>query len=152
MPITFEDYETAQMLRAARTIAADNGHDVRPFLPTDARAVWDDCDMMAEDWGSPRDASISLLWALCELLRSYESPEWGNTGGRYGHSGGFLDDEDWAAIEADDEDHEHLDLDSGQWFAIIGAYRVIQRGNLRGVIQMADILDMAIDFMRTPEA
>ena len=145
MPITFEDYETAQMARAARMIAADDGHDVRPYLPTDARMVWDATDMSCEDWYDSEASTISMLWALCELLRSYESPEWGNTGGRYGHSGGFLDSDDWAAIEAGDEDYEHLDLDSGQWFAIIGAYRVIQQGNLRAVIQMADILDMAID-------
>lgn len=145
MPITFEDHETAQMARAARIIAAGEGRNLRPYLPADARLVWDAGDMASEDWGSPEGASISLLWALCELLRSYESPEWGNTGGRYGHSGGFLDYEDWAAIEAGDEDHEHLDLDSGQWFAIIAAHRIAQRGNLRAVIQMADILDMAID-------
>lgn len=152
MAITFEDHEAGQMARAARIIAVGDGHEVRPYLPTDARGVWDDCDMMAEDWGDAEASAFNMLWALCELLRSYESPEWGNTGGRYGHSGGFLDDEDWAAIEAGDEDYEHSDLDSGQWFAIIAAHRIARSGNLRAVIQMADILDMAIDFMRTPEA
>lgn len=145
MPITFEGHEAGQMARAARIIAAGEGRNLRPYLPLSARVVWDAGDMASEDWYDPEPSAISLLWALCELLRSYESSEWGNTGGRYGHGGGFLDDEDWAAIEAGDEDYEHLDLDSGQWFAIIAAHRIAQRGNLRAVIQMADILDMAID-------
>lgn len=152
MAITFEDYETAQMARAARMIAADNGHDVRPFLPTDARAVWDDCDMMAEDWGDGEASALTMLFSLCELLRSYESPEWGNTSGRYGHSGGFLSAEDWAALEAGDYYYADSDMVDGDWPTMIGAYQVIQRDGLRAVIQMADILDMAIDFMRTPEA
>lgn len=145
MPIAFDDYETAQMSRAARMIAADMGHEVRPYLPADARMVWDATDMASEDWGDAEASALGLLWALCELLRSYESPSWGNTGGRYGHSGGFLDSDDWAAIEAFDEDYDHPDLDSGQWFAIIAAHRTAQGGNLRAVIQMADILSMAID-------
>ena len=152
MPITFGDYETAQMARAARIIAAGGGRvHARAYLPTDARMVWDAGDMASEDWYDSEPSAISLLWALCELLRSYESPEWGNTAGRYGHSGGFLDDEDWAAIEAGDEDYDHPDLDPSQWFAIIAAHRVAQDGNLRAVIQMADILDMAIVFMRNPD-
>lgn len=43
------------------------------------------------DWYSLEDAGHAALWALCEVLRGYESPVWGNTGGRYGHSGGWLD-------------------------------------------------------------
>lgn len=43
------------------------------------------------DWYSLEDAGTTALWSLCEVLRGYESPEWGNTGGRYGHSGGWLD-------------------------------------------------------------
>ena len=148
MSITFEDHEMAQMERAAQIIAAGEGSEVRPFLPVPARAVWDDCEMACEDWDDTEASTLGLLWALCELLRSCESPEWGNTGGRYGHSGGFLNGDDWAAIEAFDDDYEHLDLDSGQWFVIIAAYQVIQRGNLRAVIQMADILDMAADMAR----
>ena len=148
MAILFEDHEMAQMGRAARMIAAGKGHEVRQFLPAPARAVWDDCDMACEDWHDTEASALGLLWALCELLRSFESPEWGNTGGRYGHSGGFLDSDDWAAIEAGDEDYDHLDLDSGQWFAIIAAHRTAQGGNLRAVIQMADILDMALDVAR----
>lgn len=148
MPITFEDHETAQMSRAAQMIAAGGGRYLRIYLPADARRVWDAGDMASEDWCDSEAAASGMLWALCELLRSYESPEWGNTGGRYGHSGGFLDDEDWAAIEAGDEDYDYPDLDSGQWFLIIEAHKIIQRGNLRAVIQMADILDVAIEIMR----
>lgn len=151
MAIVFEDHEMLQMARAARRIAAGGGRYLRTYLPTDARMVWDDCDMACEDWCDAEASATSLLWALCELLRGYESPEWGNTGGRYQHSGGFLDDEDWAAIEAFDEDYDHPDLDPSQWFAIIAAHRVAQDGNLRAVIQMADILDMAIVFMRNPD-
>lgn len=151
MTIVFEDHEMVRMARAARRIAAGGGRYLRTYLPADARVVWDDCDMACEDWGDAEASALGMLWALCELLRSYESPEWGNTAGRYGHSGGFLDDEDWAAIEAGDEDYDHPDLDPGQWFAIIAAHRVAQDGNLRAVIQMADILDMAIVFMRNPD-
>lgn len=151
MDITFEDYETAQMVQAARIIAAGMGYEVRPCLPADACMVWDATDMALEDWHDSEATASGMLWALCELLRGYESPAWGNTGGRYEHSGGFLDDEDWAAIEAGDEDYDHPDLDPSQWFAIIAAHRVAQDGNLRAVIQMADILDVAIVFMRNPE-
>lgn len=151
MPIAFEGQEMAQMERAAQIIAAGGGRYLRIYLPADARMVWDATDMASEDWDDAEASALGLLWALCELLRSYESPEWGNTGGRYGHSGGFLDDEDWAAIEAGDEDYDHPDLDPSQWFAIIAAHRVAQDGNLRAVIQMADILDMAIVFMRNPD-
>ena len=151
MAITFEDYEAAQMSHAAWMIASGKAHEARPYLPADARMVWDATDMACEDWCDSEAAASGMLWALCELLRSYESPKWGNTGGRYGHSGGFLDDEDWTAIQLGDEDCQHPDLDSGQWFAIVAAEKLIQRGYLRAVIQMADILAIAIDFMRNPE-
>ena len=152
MSITFEYDEAGLMARAARIIAVGDGHEVRPFLPADARAVWDDCDMAAEDWGDGEASALTMLLSLCEVLRSYESPEWGNTGGRYGHSGGFLSAEDWAALEAGDYYYTDRDMVDGDWPTMIGAYQVIQRGSLRAVIQMADILDMAIDFMRTPAA
>ena len=42
-------------------------------------------------WDSLDDAGNEALRSLCEVLRGYESPDWGNTGGRYGHSGGWLD-------------------------------------------------------------
>lgn len=146
MPIAFEDYETAQMARAARTIAADNGRTSCPFLPADARAVWDDCDMMAEDWGDAEASALNMLWSLCEVLRGYESPAWGNTGGRYEHSGGFMDEADWAALKIEDYYYADADMVDGDWPTMVGAVRQLDKhDNLRGVIQMADILDMAID-------
>lgn len=60
-------------------------------LSESANELFDQAGMGELDWYSLEDAGTDVLWSLCEVLRGYESPEWGNTGGRYGHTGGWLD-------------------------------------------------------------
>lgn len=60
-------------------------------LTDSAKALFTRSGMGELDWYSLEDAGYEALWSLCEILRGYESPEWGSTGGRYGHSGGWLD-------------------------------------------------------------
>lgn len=60
-------------------------------LGDSATALFHEAGVGELDWYDLEGAGTEALWALCEVLRGYESPTWGNTGGRYGHSGGFLD-------------------------------------------------------------
>lgn len=78
-------------------------------LSDSANDLFDRAGMGEIDWYYLEEAGIEMMWALCEVLRGHESPEWGNTGGRYGHSGGWLDLDAVSALsEADiyDEDCE----------------------------------------------
>ena len=60
-------------------------------LNAGALALWDAADLNSQDWTGYEATRAEVLWMLCEVLRGYESPEWGNTSGRYGHTGGWLD-------------------------------------------------------------
>ena len=60
-------------------------------LSDSANELFDRAGMRELSWHSLEDAGTEALWSLCEVLRGYESPAWGNTGGRYGHTGGWLD-------------------------------------------------------------
>ena len=83
-------------------------------LSDSANSLFHYAGMAELDWHSLEDAGTEALWSLCEVLRDYESPEWGNTGGRYGHSGGWLDLDAVSEIREEDlytEDGEpHLAL------------------------------------------
>ena len=60
-------------------------------LSDSANSLFHYAGMAELDWHSLEDAGTEALWSLCEVLRGYESPAWGNTSGRYGHTGGWLD-------------------------------------------------------------
>ena len=60
-------------------------------LSESANELFDQAGMGELDWHSLEDAGTEALWSLCEVLRGYESHAWGNTSGRYGHTGGWLD-------------------------------------------------------------
>jgi len=60
-------------------------------LSDSANDLFERSGMGEIDWYYLEEAGTEILWALCEVLRGYESPTWGNTSGRYGHMGGFLD-------------------------------------------------------------
>ena len=68
-----------------------NASAITDSLSDSATILFHKAGMNELDWHSLEDAGTEALWSLCEVLRGYESPEWGNTGGRYGHSGGWLD-------------------------------------------------------------
>lgn len=76
-------------------------------LSDDARALADAACLSELDWSEGTYMLSEVLWTLCEVLRGYESPSWGNTGGRYGHVGGWLDLD--ALLAAADEELEDLD-------------------------------------------
>lgn len=62
-----------------------------PLEDTDAARLFHEADLGSWDWYYLDEPAVDLLWSLCEVLRYYESPDWGNTSGRYGHRGGYLD-------------------------------------------------------------
>ena len=64
---------------------------ITDHLSDSANSLFHYASMGELDWYSLEDAGTDALWSLCEVLRGYESPDWGNTGGRYGHTGGWLD-------------------------------------------------------------
>ena len=60
-------------------------------LSDSAATLFHESGMGELDWYDLGCVGTEALWSLCEVLRGYESPSWGNTGGRYGHTGGWLD-------------------------------------------------------------
>lgn len=101
-------------------------------------------DMDSCDWYSFEDAGMDTLWSLCEVLRGYESEEWGNTGGRYNHMGGFITDEGWKAIEEGDVDSEHLTDFSDPAMLIA----MVEWANENGVEAMVEVADALRDSVR----
>lgn len=78
------------------------------------------------------------------MLRGYESEEWGNTGGRYNHVGGFITDEGWKAIEEGDVDSEYLTDFSDPAMLIA----MVEWANENGVEAMVEVADALRDNMR----
>lgn len=73
-----------------------------PLEGTDAARLFHEADLGTWDWYYLDEPVAELLWSLCDVLRHYESPKWGNTSGRYGHQGGYLDLETVLELTEDD--------------------------------------------------
>lgn len=101
-------------------------------------------------WHSLEDAGTEALWSLCEVLRGYESPDWGNTGGRYGHSGGFLDLDTVSELSEEDihdEDGEpHLALaDFSDPYMVWYLIRWADEHGPDDLVELADSIQKALD-------
>ena len=83
-----------------------------PLEGTDAARLFHEADLGAWDWYYLTEPVEDILWSLCEVLRHYESPDWGNTSGRYGHTGGHLDIDAVLSMTEDDVDFGRDDADS----------------------------------------
>ena len=100
------------------------------------------------DWDrqDPFGSAINALFLICDVLRGYESPSWGNTGGRYGHHAGMtgLTAEDWEALEAHTfalsgpTRQEYSDPETVQSLA---DFLNEDTANLTSVVQLGDMLD-----------
>ena len=119
--------------------------DYRPLFAENEQvgAWWDELDLASLDWYDREGSAMQALFVLCEILRGYESPEWGNTGGRYGHRGGYLTGDDWDALARG----EYV-ADEGEESWETYAYNAAVRGltdadqhlTLDGMIALADFL------------
>lgn len=101
-------------------------------------------------WDSLDDAGNEALWSLCEVLRGYESPDWGNTGGRYGHSGGYLDLDTVSELSEEDihdEDGEpHLALaDFSDPYLVWYLARWADEHGSDDLVELADSIHKALD-------
>lgn len=74
--------------------AGDDGKVCNLILATGIYEAWDGGDLHA--------SATDALWNICLILRGYESPDWGNTDGRYAvsHGAGGLIDVEWEALDA----------------------------------------------------
>lgn len=114
------------------------------------RDAWDAADMdLSWDKGDPYGSAVSALFALSDLLRLWESPAWGNTGGRYGHNAGAggLSSDDVAALEAgtfDDSPDEDVREARREWDHVYmqGIYDYLQESpaHLANVVHLGDLL------------
>lgn len=128
----------------------DNIATITDSLSDSANDLFDRAGMGELDWLSPEDAAPEALWSLCEVLRGYESPAWGNTGGRYGHSGGWLDLDAVSALSEDDiydEDGEpHLTLaDFSDPYMVWYLVRWAEEHGADDLVELADALNAALD-------
>ena len=84
--------------------------------PSDAAVarVWDLAVRDAWDPHDPHAAAVLALCDLADLLTGWESPEWGNVGGRYSYQpgAGGLSCGDWAALGGGyyRDEERHIDL------------------------------------------
>lgn len=90
----------------------------------------------------------STLFDMCEVLRGFECPEYGNTSGRYGHTGGFLTEEDVVAVE--DENYEYEFLDNNE-SVLRGTYAMLTTGREAEAWEFADFLNGLLDALATIE-
>ena len=102
------------------------------------------------DWYDLKCVGTEALWMLCEVLRGYESPAWGNTGGRYGHLGGWLDLDTVAGLSEDElytedgEPHDAL-MDFSDPYA---AWYLVRWANEYGpddLVELADAINSALN-------
>ena len=119
-------------------------------LSESANELFDQAGMGELDWYSLESGGTEALWSLCEVLRGYESPDWGNTGGRYGHSGGWLDlDTVSELFEEDiyDEDGEpHLALaDFSDPYMVWSLIRWAKEYGPDDLVELADSINKALD-------
>ena len=113
-------------------------------LSDDARALADAACLSELGWGTGSAMLSEVLWTLCEVLRGYESPSWGNTGGRYGHVGGWLDLD--ALLSATDEELEDLDRwdPVGYPYAARAFARHAEEHGVGDLLDLADAVQTAL--------
>lgn len=75
-------------------------------LSPQARILFDLMQLEIMDWHDTFHCLQESLTILCEVLRGYESPAWGNVSARYDYSGGLMTAEDWEAVDAQNYEHE----------------------------------------------
>ena len=119
-------------------------------LSESANELFDQAGMGELDWYSLESGGTEALWSLCEVLRGYESPEWGNTGGRYGHSGGWLDLDTVSELFEEDlytEDGEpHLALaDFSDPYMVWCLVRWAEEHGPDDLVELADAINAALN-------
>lgn len=99
------------------------------------------------DWDpyAPAETALNSLFTLCDLLRSYESAAWGNTGGRYGHSAGMggLTSEDWHMLDSGcfpEEGPSRTDYSDPVIVQELATYLGEDDAHLEHVVHLADLL------------
>ena len=119
-------------------------------LSDSANDLFDRSCMAELDWHSLEDAGTEALWSLCEVLRGHESPVWGNTSGRYGHTGGFLDLDAVSELSEEDiydEDGEpHFALaDFSAPYMVWYLVRWAEEHGSDDLVELADSINKALD-------
>lgn len=128
----------------------DNIATITDSLSNSAIILFHKSGMVELDWTSLADAGTEALWSLCEVLRGYESPEWGNTGGRYGHSGGWLDLDTVSELfeediyDDDGETHPAL-LDFSDPFMVWYLARWAREYGSNDLVELADSINAALN-------
>ena len=129
-------------------------------LPGIIRA-WDAADLDMQDWGDPFGAAVGACIDLASLMVGWESPEWGNIGGRWDVSLGIggLTDEHWEALAeclADENDtawESVWDVREGehQGVCIPGLFRYLSESeaHLADVVRLGDLLADIVDQCKT---
>lgn len=122
------------------------------------RDAWGAADLdLSWDKGDPFGSATGALFALCDLLRLWESPVWGNTGGRYGHHAGIgglsgADLEDLERGTFDDSPDEDVREARREWESVYlqGLFDYLQEhpAHLADVVQLGDMLSQVIDRCR----
>lgn len=143
----FTEDEAITMRKSAEKIASEEAYFVT-WMPRDAANLFNIMALSDDDWYDREAATFEALFSMCEVLRAYESPSWGNTGGRYGHRGGYLTGEVFDALDAGVDDLELQDTSMG--YAMLALARYLRdegESGLRTTIMLGDILNMALDMM-----
>ena len=119
-------------------------------LSDSANSLFHYAGMAELDWYSLESGGTEALWSLCEVLRGYESPEWGNTGGRYGHSGGWLDLDTVSELFEEDlytedgEPHDAL-MDFSDPFMVWYLVRWAKEYGPGDLLELADAVNAALN-------
>lgn len=123
---------------------------------TAALALANAADLEGRDWGAPHATIVDAIMEACMILQSWESPEWGNVGGRYGvnfGAGGLTGAEYDALEEVDttvtdttgDPRFEMLELDGWDVHALsVYARHCAERGP-SALVALVDALSAAHD-------
>ena len=117
------------------------------------RDAWGAADMdLSWDKGDPSGSAFAALWDICTLLDGWESPEWGNAGGRYDYSpgAGGLSSDAWAALAAGDyaEHWESQDSHDAHGVQALFDYLAESDSHLAHVVHLGDMLSQVIDRCR----
>jgi hypothetical protein len=145
---TIDRYENAA---AVNVLAAGGQADLAlPALDPDLREAWDTAGLWS-DWDvyDPRGTAVTTLFTLCDLLRPYESPEWGNTGGRYGYSAGAggLTSWDWHTLDSGcfPDEGDSRENYSDPWIVQeLATYLGEDDEHLVHVVHLADLLSQIV--------
>ena len=119
-------------------------------LSDSANSLFHYAGMAELDWHSLEDAGTEALWSLCEVLRDYESPAWGNTSGRYGHTGGWLDLDTVSELFEEDiynedgEPHDAL-MDFSDPFMVWYLVRWANEYGPDDLVELADAINAALN-------